>query len=549
MSGPRQSPPDEPLGGALDSEPAPATGELESLLHHYGRHLHVLAFHLTGDAPSAERLAQDALIRRCLRPDPGRGRSEAPIQLYLDLIRLWRDLPRRGRRCPPGVEGRAAGPRTGLGPLHRALASLAPGDRVAHVLRAGEGLDYEEIATILELPAETVRSRLQSARARLLAQMTSIRFDRGWEKAMNLYLDGRLAGPDREALEKHLERDRALRGAVEFHRGLTLEYQEEAPRLPRDFAATAERRLEEARVTGWPGAASGGARRRWLPVLGAGGLAAALGLVGGVMLLRAPQGPGAPPPSIEGPGTEAAGNPDEETVEALRALGYLAAGESAGSAASRTAAGVAPRAARPKVQRPPAPAAAAPAATAPASAATAPARAARDAEITPPPAGALPPSVPESEVTPPAGEPGPPVIGPAPAPDGVPPAGAGTGPTGPRPDPDGPATVPLPKGPDPGRDHQVLRSAAEWIAFVGDAGGPPPEIDFATTMIVVLRNHLHNDPPGRLAVVSVTPGTDAIEILCRVEPPPDGERAGQGPPPGQALILPASDVPIRVVMR
>jgi anti-sigma factor RsiW len=63
------------------------------------------------------------------------------------------------------------------------------------------------------------------------------RIDPELEERMNLYLDGRLSGAQRAEFERLIEADEGLREAVEFHRGLTLEFQEEAPPLPRGFAA------------------------------------------------------------------------------------------------------------------------------------------------------------------------------------------------------------------------------------------------------------------------------------------------------------------------
>jgi RNA polymerase sigma-70 factor, ECF subfamily len=49
----------------------------------------------------------------------------------------------------------------------RALAALAPEYREAFLLREMEGLDYEELATMLRCPVGTVKSRLNRARAAL----------------------------------------------------------------------------------------------------------------------------------------------------------------------------------------------------------------------------------------------------------------------------------------------------------------------------------------------------------------------------------------------
>ncbi len=48
--------------------------------------------------------------------------------------------------------------------VHNAIAALEQPYRTAIVLREMEGLCYEEIATILDLPLGTVRSRLHRGR-------------------------------------------------------------------------------------------------------------------------------------------------------------------------------------------------------------------------------------------------------------------------------------------------------------------------------------------------------------------------------------------------
>jgi RNA polymerase sigma-70 factor (ECF subfamily) len=51
--------------------------------------------------------------------------------------------------------------------LHRAIAALDDEQRIVVVLRDLHGLAYEEIAAALELPLNTVRSRLHRARMAL----------------------------------------------------------------------------------------------------------------------------------------------------------------------------------------------------------------------------------------------------------------------------------------------------------------------------------------------------------------------------------------------
>ena len=63
-------------------------------------------------------------------------------------------------------------PRISAVQVRRALAELPDEFRVVLVLREMEGLDYDTIAKILELPIGTVRSRLHRARLQLKEQLT-----------------------------------------------------------------------------------------------------------------------------------------------------------------------------------------------------------------------------------------------------------------------------------------------------------------------------------------------------------------------------------------
>lgn len=55
--------------------------------------------------------------------------------------------------------------------LSQALDCLGPVMRAAMILRGVEGLSYQEIADVLEIPVGTVRSRLSRARLQLLSRL------------------------------------------------------------------------------------------------------------------------------------------------------------------------------------------------------------------------------------------------------------------------------------------------------------------------------------------------------------------------------------------
>jgi RNA polymerase sigma-70 factor (ECF subfamily) len=63
-----------------------------------------------------------------------------------------------------------------------AMDALAPQHREVIQLREIEGLSYDEMATVLEIPVGTVRSRLHNARADLTQRLTSLAADGGLAK-------------------------------------------------------------------------------------------------------------------------------------------------------------------------------------------------------------------------------------------------------------------------------------------------------------------------------------------------------------------------------
>lgn len=143
--------------------------------------LHRLARRLAGSAADAEDLAQEALLRAFLRR--GDLREEARLRPW--LLATLRNLHLNHRRDSRAdrlvldgdrpIVGSPAEPRGDLADeLHRrslsdetarALAVLPEEGATALWLREVEGLSYEELAVVLEVPVGTVRSRLSRARA------------------------------------------------------------------------------------------------------------------------------------------------------------------------------------------------------------------------------------------------------------------------------------------------------------------------------------------------------------------------------------------------
>ena len=118
-----------------------------------------------------EELAQDVFL--ALLQNSSRYEPRAPFRAYLFGI-AWNALLAEKRKAARGLEdplvaegADAAGdPEASLW-IRRALASLPPEQRELVMLREYEGLTYAEIAALLRVPVNTVRSRLFRARMEL----------------------------------------------------------------------------------------------------------------------------------------------------------------------------------------------------------------------------------------------------------------------------------------------------------------------------------------------------------------------------------------------
>ena len=94
-------------------------------------------------------------LRRLFQPAPA-GPAEDPIERAADPLNVESDLVLRDA-------------------IDRALASLPEELRVAVTLRDVQGLDYKEIAAVLEVPIGTVESRIFRGRQRLKPLLEPLR--------------------------------------------------------------------------------------------------------------------------------------------------------------------------------------------------------------------------------------------------------------------------------------------------------------------------------------------------------------------------------------
>ncbi len=157
------------------------TVALEELLRRHHSRIHAVCLRILGHRSDADDAAQNALVSIARNVGTFDGRSSFSTWAYRIATNAALDEIRRRRRRPRPMSDvdtileRLDDPRAehdhevleNRELIERALASLPEEYRVAVVLRDVADLDYEQIATILEIPIGTVRSRIARGRAKL----------------------------------------------------------------------------------------------------------------------------------------------------------------------------------------------------------------------------------------------------------------------------------------------------------------------------------------------------------------------------------------------
>jgi RNA polymerase sigma-70 factor (ECF subfamily) len=173
------SPTDDELVAAAQ---AGDRGALDTLLRRHIDLIHAVCSRLAGNPADAADATQEALIA-IVRGLPRFDRRAAPrTWMYRVATNACLDeLRRRGRRPRLGLDDAMAQRPDPTPPLDRsvtdrltlddALARLPEEFRVAVVLRDVQGMDYAQIAEVLQVPIGTVRSRIARGRQALATDL------------------------------------------------------------------------------------------------------------------------------------------------------------------------------------------------------------------------------------------------------------------------------------------------------------------------------------------------------------------------------------------
>ncbi len=148
-----------------------------ALVEPYQKRLYNLAFRMTGHREEAADIVQDSLLRAYTSLKSFHAQAAFGTWLYkvatnvcLDALRRRKRQPEISAKPPAGGEGQGEDPSPAWErrqSIQKAVTGLPPELRAAVVLRDIQGFAYEEIAAILGLTPENVKTRIHRGRALL----------------------------------------------------------------------------------------------------------------------------------------------------------------------------------------------------------------------------------------------------------------------------------------------------------------------------------------------------------------------------------------------
>jgi len=173
--------PDE--SSLVDRLRAGDTAALDALIRIHAGWAQRFAVRLLGDADAAEDVVQEAFVRIFRAASAYRGTSAFRTYLYRVLLNRCRDHAAARKRRETMMERIAeavatdeprsenpaaqAGAREFEVRLRGMVEGLPPAQRETLVLRAWEGLPYEEIARVLDVTVHAVKANLAEARSKV----------------------------------------------------------------------------------------------------------------------------------------------------------------------------------------------------------------------------------------------------------------------------------------------------------------------------------------------------------------------------------------------
>lgn len=163
-------------------------GAFDSLVRRHTPRMYRVAVRILDNRTDAEDVVQDAWISAWRALRGFRGQAEPATWLYRVVTNAANAQLRRRRRAVSLdaeltngmiVVDEADRPDTAAlrdeqsAEVHRAIAALDPSQRIPLVLREFEGLSYEEVAAVLQISPQAVRSRVHRARSAVLTRLAA----------------------------------------------------------------------------------------------------------------------------------------------------------------------------------------------------------------------------------------------------------------------------------------------------------------------------------------------------------------------------------------
>jgi len=139
-----------------------------------------VAWRITGDRSLAEDVVQDVYCAYYGAPEKFTGKSKLSTYLYRMTINRSIDMCRRRKRFMGIGELLLREPRPESGDVYEVkemvrhlLSDISPVYKVPFVLAEGEGMAYEEIAVVLNITLNTVRSRIFRCREKMRKKLVA----------------------------------------------------------------------------------------------------------------------------------------------------------------------------------------------------------------------------------------------------------------------------------------------------------------------------------------------------------------------------------------
>lgn len=179
-------------------------GQVEAfglLVNRYQHRLYGSLVHVTGSSEQAKDIAQDAFLQAFEKLSTFRGQSQFYSWLFRIALNAAVSARRKTRRISSstdaiyaatgqetpdyrtdGEPGRALELAEQQKIVHQALSELTEEFRTPLVLKELDGLKYDEIAEILQIPVGTVRSRIHRGRMELRQKLQTALQERPAER-------------------------------------------------------------------------------------------------------------------------------------------------------------------------------------------------------------------------------------------------------------------------------------------------------------------------------------------------------------------------------